>query len=198
MIEYLKGDLALKTPTYVVIETSGGVAYRVQISLNTYAKIEKLEKVTLLTQQIIKEDAHLLFGFADELERHLFQLLISVSGVGPSTAQIVLSGMNANEARTAIATENEAAFGRVKGIGPKTAKRIILDLKDKVLKESPDAAAGATVISASPVKQEAIAALIALGFVRVNVQRVVDKIVYEKPELSIQDLIKLALKNLAG
>ena len=198
MIEYLKGDLALKTPTYVVIETSGGVAYRVQISLNTYAKIEKLEKVTLLTQQIIKEDAHLLFGFADELERHLFQLLISVSGVGPSTAQIVLSGMNANEARTAIATENEAAFGRVKGIGPKTAKRIILDLKDKVLKESPDAAASATVISASPVKQEAIAALIALGFVRVNVQRVVDKIVYEKPELSIQDLIKLALKNLAG
>ena len=131
MIEYLKGELALKTPTYVVIETSGGVAYRVQISLNTYAKIEKLEKVTLLTQQIIKEDAHLLFGFADELERHLFQLLISVSGVGPSTAQIVLSGMNANEARTAIATENEAAFGRVKGIGPKTAKRIILDLKDK-------------------------------------------------------------------
>jgi Holliday junction DNA helicase RuvA len=198
MIEYLKGELALKTPTYVVIETSGGVAYRVQISLNTYAKIEKLEKVTLLTQQIIKEDAHLLFGFADELERHLFQLLISVSGVGPSTAQIVLSGMNANEARTAIATENEAAFGRVKGIGPKTAKRIILDLKDKVLKESPDAAAGATIIPVSPVKQEAIAALIALGFIRVNVQKVVDKIVYEKPELSIQDLIKLALKNLAG
>ncbi len=198
MIEYLKGDLALKTPTYVVIETSGGVAYRVQISLNTYAKIEKLEKVTLLTQQIIKEDAHLLFGFAEELERHLFQLLISVSGVGPSTAQIVLSGMNAHEARTAIATENEAAFGRVKGIGPKTAKRIILDLKDKVLKESPDAAAGATVIPTSPVKQEAIAALIALGFLRVNVQKVVDKIVYEKPELSIQDLIKLALKNLAG
>jgi len=198
MIEYLKGELALKTPTYVVIETSGGVAYRVQISLNTYAKIEKLEKVTLLTQQIIKEDAHLLFGFADELERHLFQLLISVSGVGPSTAQIVLSGMNANEARTAIATENEAAFGRVKGIGPKTAKRIILDLKDKVLKESPDAAAGATIIPVSSVKQEAIAALIALGFIRVNVQKVVDKIVYEKPELSIQDLIKLALKNLAG
>lgn len=198
MIEYLKGELALKTPTYVVIETSGGVAYRVQISLNTYAKIEKLEKVTLLTQQIIKEDAHLLFGFSDELERHLFQLLISVSGVGPSTAQIVLSGMNANEARTAIATENEAAFGRVKGIGPKTAKRIILDLKDKVLKESPDAAAGATIIPVSSVKQEAIAALIALGFIRVNVQKVVDKIVYEKPELSIQDLIKLALKNLAG
>ena len=138
MIDFIKGEIAFKSPAYLIVETSGGVGYRINISLNTYAKIESLEKVKLLTYLQIREDAHVLFGFAEESERTLFTFLISVSGVGPSTAQVLLSGMSADEVRAAILSENEVAFSKVKGIGPKTAKRIILDLKDKIKKESPE------------------------------------------------------------
>lgn len=197
MIDFIKGVIAFKNPTYVIVETTGGVGYRINISLNTYAKIEGSENVILLTYVQIREDAHVLFGFADELERTLFTQLISVSGVGPATAQVLLSGMNPDEVRSAIIGENEVAFSKVKGIGPKTAKRIILDLKDKVMKES-----GENVMNLAPagntIRNEALSALVSLGFVRMNVQKVLNKILQEQPNIkTVEDLIKLALKQLS-
>jgi holliday junction DNA helicase RuvA len=197
MIDFIKGAIAFKNPAFLVIETPGGVGYRVNISLNTYAKIEGSEKVQLLTHLQIREDAHVLFGFADETERVLFTQLISVSGVGPATAQVLLSGMNPDEARSAILSENEVAFSRVKGIGPKTAKRIILDLKDKIKKEGgemPLNLAG----QGNTLREEALSALVSLGFVRMNVQKVLNKILQDQPDTkTVEDLIKLALKQLS-
>lgn len=197
MIDYIKGKIAYKTPTFVVVETTGGVGYRINISLNTYAKIESSEDVILLTYLQIREDAHVLFGFAEESERTLFSQLISVSGVGPATAQVLLSGMNPDEARGAILSENEVAFSKVKGIGPKTAKRIILDLKDKIKKESGDSILNMT-LSGNTIREEALSALVSLGFVRMNVQKVLNKILQEQPNVkTVEDLIRLALKQLS-
>ena len=197
MIDYIKGLIVVKNPTYVVVETSGGVGYRLQISLNTYSRIQALEQVQLLSYLHIKEDGHTLYGFAEEGERSLFILLISVSGVGPSTAQVLLSGMSAEEARSAIVSENEVAFSKVKGIGPKTAKRIILDLKDKVMKES-----GEIALNVAPkdnrMREEALSALVSLGFVRINVQKALNKILQEQASItSVEELIRVALKALS-
>jgi Holliday junction DNA helicase RuvA len=197
MIDFIKGIIAFKNPAYLVIETAGGVGYRVNISLNTYAKIESAEKVQLLTYLQVREDAHVLFGFADEAERVLFSQLISVSGVGPATAQVLLSGMNPDEVRSAILSENEVAFSRVKGIGPKTAKRIILDLKDKIKKEGGDTPLNLAV-QGNTLREEALSALVSLGFVRMNVQKVLNKILQEQPDTkTVEELIKLALKQLS-
>ncbi len=197
MIDFIKGVIAFKNPAFVVVETAAGVGYRINISLNTYAKIESSEKVLLLTYLQIREDAHVLFGFADELERTLFVQLISVSGVGPATAQVLLSGMNADEVRSAIISENEVAFSKVKGIGPKTAKRIILDLKDKVMKEGGENMMNFTQ-TGNTIREEALSALVSLGFVRMNVQKVLNKILQEQPNVkTVEELIKLALKQLS-
>lgn len=196
MIAYIKGEITYKSPTYILIET-GGIGYHVNISLNTYAQIEKLEKVQILTHLQVKEDSHTLYGFAEETERSMFVLLISVSGIGPNTARVLLSSMKVEEARMAIVSENVAAFNKVKGIGPKTAKRIILDLKDKVIKESGD-----TPITVSPVnntiREEALSALVALQFPKIKVQKVLNKILQQQPTInSVEEMIKLALKNLS-
>ena len=195
MIDFIKGTIAYKNPTFIIVETAGGVGYRINISLNTYAKIEKSETVRLVTHVQIREDAHVLFGFADEAERTLFQHLISVSGVGPATAQVLLSGMTADEVRSAIIGENEAAFNKVKGIGPKTAKRIILDLKDKMVKDG-----GELTLNLSPgnntMRDEALSALISLGFQRIMVQKVLNKVIQEQKIGSVEELIKVALKQL--
>lgn len=196
MIAYIKGEITYKSPTYILVET-GGIGYHVNISLNTYAQIEKLEKVQILTHLQVKEDSHTLYGFAEEGERSMFVLLISVSGIGPNTARVLLSSMKVEEARMAIVSENVAAFNKVKGIGPKTAKRIILDLKDKVIKESGD-----TPMSMSPVnntiREEALSALVALQFPKIKVQKVLNKILQQQPNISsVEEMIKLALKNLS-
>lgn len=196
MIAYIKGEITYKSPTYILVE-AGGIGYHVNISLNTYAQIEKLEKVQILTHLQVKEDSHTLYGFAKEAERSMFVLLISVSGIGPNTARVLLSSMKVEEARMAIMSENVAAFNKVKGIGPKTAKRIILDLKDKVIKESGD-----TPMSISPVnntiREEALSALIALQFPKIKVQKVLNKILQQQPNInSVEEMIKLALKNLS-
>ncbi|MDZ7877792.1 MAG: Holliday junction branch migration protein RuvA [Saprospiraceae bacterium] len=197
MIDFIKGQIAYKNPAFIILETSGGVGYRLNISLNTYSKIEKEENVRLLTHLQIREDAHVLFGFAEESERHLFQMLISVSGVGPATAQVLLSGMNADEVRSAIIGENEAAFNKVKGIGPKTAKRIILDLKDKVVKDGGVEAASLNLsVGNNTMRDEAMSALIALGFQRIAVQKVLNKILLDKAAASVEDLIKTAIRQL--
>ncbi len=196
MITYLKGIIAFKTPTYIVVETAG-VGYHVHISLHTYAQVEKLETVKILTHLVVREDSHTLYGFAEEPERQLFMLLISVSGIGPSTAQVMLSSMTPDEVRSAIISENAAALARVKGIGPKTAKRIILDLKDKLVKDS-----GETPLTILPqgntIREEALSALVALGFSRIEVQKTLNKILKEQPAISnVEELIKIALRQLS-
>ncbi|MBL7816668.1 MAG: Holliday junction branch migration protein RuvA [Saprospiraceae bacterium] len=196
MIDFVKGAIIIKNPAFVVLETTGGVGYRINISLNTYAKIESMEHTKLLTYLQVREDAHVLFGFAEESERSLFQMLISVSGVGPSTAQVLLSGMSADEARAAILSENEAAFSKVKGIGPKTAKRIILDLKDKVKKDGGEVTLNLATTGNSTIRDEAISALLALGFQRIPIQKVLNKILQEQKIANVEDLIKIALKQL--
>jgi Holliday junction DNA helicase RuvA len=196
MITYLKGAITFKNPTFIVVET-GGVGYHVNISLNTYAQIEKLEQVKILTHLHIKEDSHTLYGFADAVERSLFVHLISVSGIGPNTAQILLSSLTSEELKAAIISEDVITFKRVKGIGPKTAKRIILDLKDKILKDSGDMPLSVTGQD-NTIRNEALSALVALGFSRVPVQKTLNKILKEQPSISnVEDLIKLALKQLS-
>lgn len=173
------------------------MGYHVNISLHTYAQVEKLESVKILTHLHIKEDSHTLYGFADATERSLFVHLISVSGIGPSTAQLMLSSMTPDEMRIAIISEDVNTLKRIKGIGPKTAKRAILDLKDKMLKDS-----GEELALAGPqdntIREEALSALVALQFNRIHAQKALNKALKEKPGVaSVEELIKLALKELS-
>ncbi len=195
MIAFVKGRIALKTPTYLVVET-GGIGYGIHISLNTYSQVEKSETVKLLTHFHVKEDSQTLYGFFDDLERDVFVKLISVSGIGPNTAIITLSSMTAEEVRSAIIGENVEAFKKVKGVGPKTAKRIILDLKEKMMKSAPE-----TSLTVHPAnntaRDEALQALLALGFNKIATQKVLNKLLRERPDLSrAEDLIKETLKQL--
>ena len=197
MITYIKGEITFKTPTFIVVE-AGGLGYHINISLHTYTQIEKMERIKILTHLQIKEDSHTLYGFAEADERTLFVQLISVSGIGPSTAQVLLSSMNPDELKSAIISEDLVAFKRVKGVGPKTAKRIILDLKDKVMKESGD-----TGLSFSPqdntVRDEALSALVTLGYNRIQVQKVLNKILKQQSGISgVEELVRMALKQMSG
>lgn len=196
MISYVKGAITWKSPTFIVVEAAG-IGYHVNISLNTYAKIEKLEHVKILTHLQIKEDSHTLYGFAEEIERSLFRLLISVSGIGANTARLILSGMKPDEVRAAIIGEDFKSFSAVKGIGPKTAKRIILDLKDKVLKDAGDTPLQIPVKD-NTMRDEALSALVALGFNKIQVQKVLNKLLKAQPPLNnVEQLIKAALKQLS-
>jgi Holliday junction DNA helicase RuvA len=197
MIAYICGDITFKNPAFLIVET-GGIGYQVFISLHTYSQIEKLDRVKILTHLYIKEDSHTLYGFAEESERSLFRHLISVSGIGPGTAQILLSSMAPDEIRAAIVGERDDAFRKVRGIGPKTAKRIILDLKDKLSKDSGEALPTALNPESNTMREEALSALVALGFNRVVVQKALNKILKEQPLVgNVEQLIKIALKELA-
>ncbi|MEM9887722.1 MAG: Holliday junction branch migration protein RuvA [Bacteroidota bacterium] len=197
MINYIKGKINFKTPTYIVVETYG-IGYEINISLNTYTEIEKLEELKILIHQHIKEDSNTLYGFSTATEKNLFRHLISVSGIGPNTAQIVLSGMKPDEVRSAIISEDDRAFSRVKGIGPKTAKRIILDLKDKILKDSGAESSLPTTAGNNTLRDEALSALLALGFNKIKIQKVLNKVLREQPNIgSVEGLIKAALKQLS-
>jgi Holliday junction DNA helicase RuvA len=193
MITHLNGKLVEKNPTFVVLECSG-VGYYVNISLNTFSKIPDQENLRLLTHLQIKEDAHTLFGFMDEGERAMFRLLISISGIGASTARTMLSSLSPEQVRDAILSDNVGQIQSVKGIGAKTAQRVIIELKDKVLK-LPEMGEVSTVTN-NTNKDEALSALEVLGFARKQAQKVVDKIAGEDPSLKVEELIKLALKNL--
>ena len=196
MIAYLKGKITFKKPTYIYVEC-GGVGYHVNISLNTYQAIEDKENIKILTYLQVKEDSQALYGFYDERESNLFVLLISVSGVGVNTARVMLSGMSVDDMRSAIIHEQVATLNKIKGIGPKTAKRIILDLKDKVLKD------GAVADSLSPsisntMADEALSAMIALGFPRNTVNKQLNAIMANQTDITqVEDLIKAALKQLS-
>ena len=196
MITYLRGNITQKTPTYIIVETAG-VGYLVHISLHTYSQIEKKDEAKILTHLNIKEDSHTLYGFAEETERSLFRHLISVSGVGPTTAQIMLSSLNPEELRAAIIGEQEQVFRAVKGIGPKMAKRIILDLKDKLIKDSGDLPL--TFPSQNnTIREEALSALVALGFQKIAVQKALNHLLKDQAIQNVEQLIKLALRELSA
>ncbi|MEO2064017.1 MAG: Holliday junction branch migration protein RuvA [Christiangramia sp.] len=194
MIHHLKGQLIEKNPTYVVIDCNG-VGYTVNISLHTYSLLANSEAISLYTYLQVKEDSHTLYGFMEKSEREIFKLLISVSGVGTSTARTMLSSLQPSEVTTAIAHGDVVAIQSVKGIGAKTAQRVILDLKDKVLKVM--AEGDEVLVSQSNTnKEEALSALEVLGYNRRQAGKVVDKILNDDPDSSVESIIKLALKKL--
>lgn len=193
MITHIKGKLIEKHTTHAIVECNG-LGYYLPISLQTFSSIPDTENILLYTYLIIREDANILYGFAEKTEREIFKLLISVSGVGPSTAIIMLSSMSTEEIQQAIATEDVEKIKSVKGIGIKTAQRVIVDLKDKILKTyniSED-----FTISNNTIKNEALSALEVLGFARKRVEKIIQIIIQESPDINLEDLIKKALKGL--
>ena len=194
MYNYIDGKLAFKSPAYVVID-AGGVGYHINISLHTYSLLGSLERQKLYVWLHVKEDAHTLYGFADEGERRLFLHLISISGIGPNTARMMLSSITPTEIQTAIVSGNVALIQRIKGIGPKSAQRLILELQDKLKKE------GSETLSVAPlnpsVKDEALSALVMLGFARNAVEKVLEQQMSKiDGPLTVEQLIKIALKSL--
>ncbi len=199
MIEYVKGLLDELTPAMAVVECQG-VGYGLNISLNTFSAIQGQTQVKLYTYEAIREDAHVLFGFSTKQERELFTLLISVPGIGGSTARMILSALTPAELCDVISSGNDRILKAVKGIGQKTAQRIIVDLKDKIATvgiESGQPVVGQVTHSANEeVKDEAVAALTMLGFPPAPSQKVVLAILKEEPEMKVEQVIKLALKRL--
>ena len=193
MITQVRGRLVEKSPTEVVVDCNG-VGYLLHISLNTFSGLPEDEAVVLYTHLSIREDAHTLFGFITKTEREVFKLLISVSGVGPSIARTMLSSMTSEEIQNAIATENVALIQSVKGIGIKTAQRVIVDLKDKILKTFD--IDELSISSSNTNKDEALSALDVLGFNRKQSEKVVSAVLKENQEASVEQIIKSALKNL--
>ncbi|MFD0993901.1 Holliday junction branch migration protein RuvA [Tenacibaculum geojense] len=193
MITQIRGRLVEKNPTYVVVDCNG-VGYLLHISLNTFSALPSDENVLLYTHLNIREDAHTLFGFISKTEREVFRLLTSVSGVGPSTARTMLSSMTSEEIQQAIASENVALIQTVKGIGAKTAQRVIVDLKDKILKTFD--IDEVSVSQSNTNKEEALSALEVLGFVRKQADKVLTNILKENPSANVETLLKEALKNL--
>lgn len=206
MIEYIKGNLSDLTPTYAVIEAAG-VGYAINIALPSYSALVGKEntETKLFVTEIIREDTHDLFGFFTRGERELFLMLMTVSGIGANTARMIMSAYSASEIRQIIATGNARALSQVKGLGPKTAQRIIVDLKDKVLKVDLGAElsqVGSMAVQDSmsvvdsEVKQEAVSALMMLGFAAAASGKVVDKILKAEPNAGVEQVIKQALKML--
>lgn len=193
MITQIKGRLVEKTPTYVVIDCNG-VGYLLHISLNTFSSLPDNESITLYSHLSVKEDSHTLYGFINKTEREIFRLLISVSGVGPSIARTMLSSMSSEEIQQAIASENIALIQSVKGIGAKTAQRVIIDLKDKILKTFDIDTI--SVVQNNTNKEEALSALEVLGFNRKQSDKVLNAILKEQADATVEVLIKKALKSL--
>ncbi len=199
MIDYIKGELTELTPALATVEAAG-VGYALNISLNTYSAIQGKKEVKLYAYESIREDAYVLYGFVNKKEREMFELLISVSGVGPNTARMMLSSMSVQELCTAISTGNERIVKGIKGIGKMTAQRIIVDLRDKIvaLGIADEIPAGGTMAAPinNAVKDEAVAALTMLGFSPAPTQKVVVAIQKEQPDAPVEQVVKLALKQI--
>jgi len=194
MIDYIKGEITELTPAYVVLETSG-IGYFIQITLPTFSFLGDQTTAKIFVYESIREDAHVLYGFRYQSERQLFLLLISVSGIGANTARVIMSSYSALEIQEMIASGNVPALNAIKGIGIKTAQRIIVDLKDKIVKgaggsDLPNFASNKN----TEQKEEAVSALIMLGFASAASQKTVERILLEQPTLKVEQLIKLALK----
>lgn len=198
MIAYIAGKITYKSPTCVYLDVNG-LGYEVQISLNTYSQIQALSQCKLLTYLHIKEDAHTLYGFFEEEEKNMFLALLSVSGVGAATTRVILSGMRPDEIQSAIVEENVKTLESIKGIGAKTAKRIILELKDKLLKSGATALSSLTqpASTGNSLSADALNALLALGIARNAADRAIKKALKaETAGNSLENLIKEALKNI--
>ena len=194
MIAFIDGKLVQKTPTYVVIDC-GGVGYSINISLHTYEKIGNNERLKLFTQLIVKEDSHTLYGFADEEERVLFNQLISVSGVGTNTARLMLSSLKPLDIKQAITTGNWALIKTVKGIGEKTAQKVVIDLKNKI--KGDDMGEGISLMGTRNVLvEEALAALVMLGFSKAEAEKGLQKVRQQNPQYTVEELVKNTLKIL--
>lgn len=201
MIEYIRGIVDELTPTQAIIEAKSGVGYALSISLNTYTAIQNKNEVRLFVYEVIREDAYLLFGFATRTERELFELLISISGVGGQTARMILSAFMPADLANIVQSEDVRSLKSVKGIGPKAAQRIIVELKDKMANfmgsgTASQTAEGANVTVSSPVVDEAVQALAVLGFSPAPTQKVVMQIVKDDPSIPVEGIIKKALKML--
>jgi Holliday junction DNA helicase RuvA len=193
MIDYIKGEITQITPTFLTMETTG-IGYLINISLTTFSKLEAEKEIKILIHEVMREDSHQLFGFADSEERDIFRLLISVSGVGANTARMMLSSLTPAEIEKAILGSDADLLKSVKGIGLKTAQRIIVDLKDKLGKHT---GSGEIFAFADNTKrEEALSALVMLGFAKSAVSKILDKIVRDEKNLTVEDMIKRALKNL--
>lgn len=192
MITHVKGKLVEKNPAFVVIDCNG-IGYLLRISLHTYSQIGDSELCMLYTHLSIKEDAHTLFGFSEREERELFRHLISVSGVGPNTAQMILSSLSPADAQQAIIAENVSLLKSVKGIGGKTAQRIILDLKDKLTKQG--IVVDKSITLHNTTREEALSALTMLGFSKNTIEKVIDKEL-QKGALEVEELVKRVLKKM--
>ncbi len=199
MIEYIKGELTELSPALATVEAAG-IGYGLNISLNTYTACQGKKEVKLYVHEAIREDAYVLYGFYNKKEREMFQLLITVSGVGANTARMMLSGMTVSELCNAISTGNARLIQGVKGIGKMTAQRIIVDLRDKIiaLGISDEVPAGGTIAAPvnSAVKDEAVAALTMLGFAPAPTQKVVVAILQQQPDLPVEQVVKQALKQI--
>lgn len=200
MIEYIKGELTEVTPAYAIVEAHG-IGYGMNISLNTYSNIQNKKEVKLHVFESIREDAHILFGFSTKQEREMFLLLITVSGVGANTARMILSAMSTAELCNVISTGNEKILKTVKGIGLRTAQRIIVDLKDKIVatgiaEQAPSGAMASAAAINKEVHDEAIGALTMLGFSPAPSAKVVTAILSDNPQLPVEQVVKLALKQI--
>ncbi len=196
MIEYIKGEIVELTPARMILECSG-IGYEFNISLNTYSAYNGKSAGKIYVYEVIREDAHLLFGFAEKIERELFLLLTSVSGVGPNTARMILSSLPPSELIQVISTKNETALTAVKGIGAKTALRILVDLKSKVKPvEGIAVSSTSSVLGNTAIVEEAVAALVMLGFQKAASQKVVNTILKGSPMLAVEQVIKTALRML--
>ncbi len=195
MIAFLKGKLVHKEPTFVIMEVNG-VGYQVNISLNTFSEIKDREDIRLSTYLQVREDAHILYGFSNEAEKIMFQNLISVNGVGPNTAMVVLSYLPPAELKAAIVREDAATLQAVKGIGGKTALRLILELKDKLRKESTEETPGIPGGIRNTMRHEALSALVTLGINKASAEKSVDTVLKKSGNtISLEELVKQALKN---
>ena len=193
MIDYIKGEITRITPTFLTMET-GGIGYLINISVTTFSKLDGKKDFKVLVHEVIREDSHQLFGFADSEERDIFRLLISVTGVGANTARMMLSSLSPAEIEKSILGSDVDILKSVKGIGLKTAQRIIVDLKDKLGKHA--GSGEIFTFSDNTKREEALSALVMLGFAKSTVSKVLDKIVREEKNLTVEDIIKRALKNL--
>ncbi len=193
MFEYINGKISEITPAYLIVET-GNIGYFVSISLQTHSKINGKDTYKVYIHQIIREDTNALYGFADKSEREIFRLLISVSGIGANTARVMLSSLSAADVKSAIRTDDVASFQRIKGIGAKTAQRVIIDLKDKINKAEIDDDSGTAFSSTIP--EEALSALNMLGFPKTKAEKAVKKIYSSNSNISVEELVKNALKIL--
>lgn len=196
MIAFLKGKLVQRDPTFVIVDVQG-VGYQLQISLQTFSEIKEQENVMLHTHLNIREDAHVLFGFSSQAEKKLFQQLISVSGVGPSTAIIMLSYMNSSELKAAIVREDAVSLQAIKGIGGKTAQRVIIELRDKLKKETWEETQPAISLGRhNTLRNEALSALLTLGLPKAAAEKSVDTVLKKSGNtITLEDLVKQALKN---